>query len=264
MVVPGAAIVFRPEEIDASADVAQGMLVGPASSCGSEEEADRVLSAADTPAARVAALLNAGRRGLRQDPELQARVEAVISNEPMLLDIIARQAFGQPTTLLGPQHLPLLPASASDESEDDAAWSEEQQQQQAPPPPRGEHDKPQFDPLAELAHGLTRLGAWLRAKVVDPLLGLADDDETEKEEQEQQQEGDGTGTSAAAKQRPAVTAARPHEGVKDAADAWLGALTSVMIAIVMVAILRRPAVAREFVRAAMRGAAAASAARRGA
>jgi hypothetical protein len=300
LVVPATAVVpvFPPSEIDAAKDIAhehaalavgaggEGAAAAAPSSAGggsvdSEEgdAADLVL-AATQPSSPLNALLNGATTMLGNNPVLQAHIAAGIARDPELVALMERCVAGgagaAAPLLLSPQHLPLLPASAaSDEGEEEDTMSEEEAERRAAlmlarepkaaaeghHRSRDHYDYDALDPLATLAHGFARLGAWLRAKVVDPLLGLADEDEQEEQEAKRVV---ASAVDAAGRphQRPATASTAADDGVKDAADAWLGALTAAMIAIVMIAILRRPAVAREFVRAAMRGAAAASAARR--
>jgi hypothetical protein len=234
--------------------------------------ADAVIrSAAEPP--QLNPMIAAAHRMLQQQPELQAAIAGGVANDPQLIGLLDQALHGNgnngPALLgfggasLGLPRLPVSPAvtvhelgSASSEGEEQGKADDRDEGAPLPYSP--------FDPLASLGHHLSRFGAWLRAKVVDPLLGLADEDdeEEEKEAKEEQEQVAAPLAAAQHQHRHRLPRTPAEEGIKDAADAWLGALTAAMIAIVCLAILRRPAAAREFVRAAMRGAAVAAAARR--
>jgi len=242
----------------------------------------------------VGAVVGAAARLLRDNPAMQASIEGAVARDPELVAMMARAVYGGGGSaaavgagegallVLGGgsaqrrrRHeaaaaAALLPASESDDGGGEEAGETARAKSD------GDGDYNPFDPLASLGHHLSRFGAWLRAKVVDPLLGLADMDEDEdvimgaacqKDGKVfgKQQEAANVDATAAAAAPPAYrhrARSAAEDEVRSAADAWLGALTAAMVAIVMLAVLRRPAAARQFVRAAMRGFSAAAAGRR--
>lgn len=242
------------------------------SSSSGEDEAEGAAADAVIRAGAPAPdpLLGAAERMLQQ-PGVQAAIVGGVAADPHILRLMHEAVFGgggghggslglgaaAAAEALGAPRLPAspattvreLPSGEEEEDEDDKAQEEEEEL----PLPYNP-----FDPVASLGHHLSRFGAWLRARVVDPLLGLADDQDDEEEAEGEEKEAALAAAAAAKEQQaPPKYQHRPRtpaeEGVKDAADAWLGALTAAMIAIVCLAILRRPAAAREFVRAALRG-----------